>query len=161
MTGQRLRVVVEVDQQGLAETGLDEAVGVTVEVVDERLAGQEVADVGNQVSPSKCVTDPAFEAGTLAASPMTKMFGADLDCSVCSSVGTKFSASPSPGERPTYSAPPCRGTTTARSKGTSRPSYAIRRPADAVDLAGVELGDQFDVLLGEHAAEVLLRQRAW
>ena len=42
------------------------------------------------ISPSKWVTDPALEAGTLAASPITKMFGAALDCSVCSSVGTKF-----------------------------------------------------------------------
>ena len=29
-------------------------------------------------SPSKWVTDPAFDAGTLVASPMAKMFGAHL-----------------------------------------------------------------------------------
>ena len=54
-----------------------------------------------RTSPSKWVTEPALEAGTLAASPMTKMLGAAFDCSVCSSVGTKLSSSPRPGERPT------------------------------------------------------------
>ena len=52
-------------------------------------------------SPSKWVTDPAFESGRLAASPMTKTLGAAFDCRVCSSVGTKPSSSPRPGERPT------------------------------------------------------------
>ena len=73
-------------------------------------------------SPSKWVTDPAFEAGRLVASPMAKTLGLTFDCRVCSSVGTKSSSSPSPGERPTYSAPLCTGMTTARSKGTSRSS---------------------------------------
>ena len=78
--------------------------------------------LATSVSPSKCVTEPAFDAGTVAASPITNTLGATVDCSVRSSVGTKSTASPSPGERPTYSAPPCRGTTTARSNGTSRSS---------------------------------------
>ena len=78
--------------------------------------------LATSTSPSKWVTEPAFDAGTVAASPMTKTLGATLDCRVCSSVGTKPTSSPRPGERPTYSAPPCRGTTTARSNGTSRSS---------------------------------------
>ena len=41
--GQRLDVVVEVDQEGLVEAGLDEAVGVTVERALERLPGEEAA----------------------------------------------------------------------------------------------------------------------
>jgi len=36
------------------------------------------------VSPSQWVTDPAFDADTLAASPITKTLGATLDCNVCS-----------------------------------------------------------------------------
>ena len=35
---QRLGFVVEVDQQGLAESGLDEAIGMTIEAFNERLA---------------------------------------------------------------------------------------------------------------------------
>ncbi len=50
-------------------------------------------------SPSKWVTEPAFEIGTAAASPMAKTCGEAVDCSVCSSTGTKPSASPRPGER--------------------------------------------------------------
>ena len=75
-----------------------------------------------RTSPSKWVTDPAFDVGRLAASPMTKTLGRAFDCRVCSSVGTKLSSSPSPGDRPTYGAPPWRGIMTARSKGTSRSS---------------------------------------
>ena len=48
VTGQRLGVVVEVDQQGLAAAGLDEAVGVPVERRGERLPGQEPAHVAGQ-----------------------------------------------------------------------------------------------------------------
>ncbi len=46
--GERFGVVVEVDEQCLSVTGLDEAVGVTVETGLERLAGQVVDHVGDQ-----------------------------------------------------------------------------------------------------------------
>src|SRR5690242_15435630 len=46
--GQRLRLVGEVDQQRLAEAGLHKAVGVAVERRLQRLAGELVADVGDQ-----------------------------------------------------------------------------------------------------------------
>ena len=45
---QRLGVVVEVDEQGLVEPGLDEAVGVPVEARLERLAGEETAHVADE-----------------------------------------------------------------------------------------------------------------
>src|SRR5579864_5068866 len=45
VAGKRLCVVVEVDEQGFVEAGLDEAVGVPVEAGLERLVGEEVADV--------------------------------------------------------------------------------------------------------------------
>ena len=48
-------VVVEVDEHGLVEAGLDEAVGVTVEGGVQRLAGQEPLDVLDE--------DLAFEVG--------------------------------------------------------------------------------------------------
>ena len=54
-----------------------------------------------RTAPSKWVTDPAFEAGRLAASPMAKMFGAVSDCNVCGSVTTKSRASPRPGDSAT------------------------------------------------------------
>ena len=79
VAGQRLGVVVEVDEQRLVEAGLDEAVGVPVEAGLERLVRRGTgATFSTSVSPSKWVTDPAFEAGTLAASPITKTFGARL-----------------------------------------------------------------------------------
>jgi len=46
--GQRLDVVVEIDEQRLAETALDEAVGVTVVGPGQRLPGEETADVTDQ-----------------------------------------------------------------------------------------------------------------
>ncbi len=48
VAGQRLGVVVEVDEQGLVEPGLDEAVGVPVETGLERLAGEEPAHVADE-----------------------------------------------------------------------------------------------------------------
>src|ERR1039457_1597946 len=48
VAGERFGVVVEVDQQGPAEAGLDEAVGVAVEGGGQRLATQELVDVGGQ-----------------------------------------------------------------------------------------------------------------
>ena len=48
VAGQRLGVVVEVDQQRLVEPGLDEAVGVAVEPRLERFAGQEPAHVADE-----------------------------------------------------------------------------------------------------------------
>lgn len=41
VAGQRLGVVVEVDEQGLVEAGLDEAVGVSVVRRVQRLSGEE------------------------------------------------------------------------------------------------------------------------
>ena len=55
VSGERLGVVVEVDQQGLAGAGLDEAVGVAVESGGQRLPGQEAADIAGQ--------DVALEVG--------------------------------------------------------------------------------------------------
>ncbi len=98
VAGKRLGVVVEVDQQRLVEAGLDEAVRVSVVGGVERLARRgSAATFSSSTSPSKCVTEPAFEIGTLAASPSTKTFGAASDCSVCGSAGTKFRSSPKPG----------------------------------------------------------------
>ena len=106
------------------------------------------------VSPSKCVTEPAFEVGRLVASPIAKTFGAALDCRVCGSVGTKPSSSPRPGERPTYAAPPWSGTDEQVERDLAL-VVADQPAAGAVDLAGVELGDQLDALLVEQPAELL------
>ena len=53
------------------------------------------------VSPSKCVTEPALDAGMSVASPMTNTSSAARARSVCGSEGTNPSGSPSPGERST------------------------------------------------------------
>jgi hypothetical protein len=83
--------------------------------------------LATSVSPSKWVAEPAFEVGRLAASPKAKTLGAALAWRVCRSVGTKPSSSPSPGERATNPAPPCRGIETSRSNGISRSSQLTRR----------------------------------
>ena len=81
------------------------------------------------VSPSKCVTEPAFEVGRFVASPMAKTLGATLDCRVWGSVATNPSSSPRPGERATYAGPPWSGIVTSRSNGTSRSFQLTSRPA--------------------------------
>src|SRR5438034_2397093 len=50
-----------------------------------------------RISAWKCATDPAFEAGTLVASPNAKMFGLTFACRVAGSVSTNPMSSPSPG----------------------------------------------------------------
>ncbi len=45
---QRLGVVVEIDQQGFVEAGLDEAVGVPVEALIERIPGQVAVNILDQ-----------------------------------------------------------------------------------------------------------------
>lgn len=52
-------------------------------------------------SASKWVTEPALEVGRSVASPSAKTFAFAGVCSVCLSVGTKPSASPTPAERST------------------------------------------------------------
>ena len=76
MPGQRLDVVVEVDQHRLVETGLDEAVGVTVVGGVERRPARKRCTFSTRTSPSKWVTEPALEIGSEAASPMAKISGA-------------------------------------------------------------------------------------
>ena len=73
-------------------------------------------------SPSKCVTEPAFDVGTFVASPIANTFGFATDWSVRRSVGTNPRSSPRPGERSTKAAPPWRGIVTRRSNGISRSS---------------------------------------
>ena len=72
---QRLGLVVEIDEERLGEAGLDEAVGVAVERAASGWPARKDSMFATRTSPSKWVTDPAFEAGTSAASPSTKMFG--------------------------------------------------------------------------------------
>ena len=89
------------------------------------------------------------------------MFGATFDCRVCSSVGTKSSASPSPGERPTYVGAAVQRDDDGEVERDLAPVVADEPAAGAVDLTGVELGDQLDAALGEHPAELLRRRSAW
>src|SRR5487761_168727 len=74
-----------------------------------------------RTSPSKWASEPALDAFRSVASPMTKTFGLTFASRVAR-VGTNPSGSPRPAERVTYPAPPWTGTTTARSKPTSRSS---------------------------------------
>ena len=112
-----------------------------------------------RTSPSKWVTDPAFEAGRLAASPMAKMFGATSDCSVCGSVATKSRASPSPGESADVGGAAVHRDDDGQVEGDLALVVADEPSAVAVDLAGVELGDQLDAALLEHPAERRRRGR--
>ena len=97
-----------------------------------------------RISPSKCATEPALEARTSAASPMTKMFGLALACRVCSSTGMKPSASPRPGERLDVR---LAAVHRHRHGQVEADLAAVERDEPAavgVDLAGVELGDHVD-----------------
>ena len=131
------------------EAGLDEAVGVAVEAGVELLAGEVADDVLGQDLGLEVRDRAGLEVGRSVASPIAKMFGFAFVCSVCLSVGTKPSSSPSPGERSTYAAPPCSGTVTSRSKSTLAAVERDQLAAGAVDLAGVELGHELDLLLVE------------
>ena len=115
-------------------------------------------------SASKWVTEPAFEVGTSVASPSANTFGFAGDCRVRLSVGTKPSASPSPGERSTKAAPPWSGNGDEQVEVELAAVVGDELAADAVDLAGVELGHQLDLLLLEQAGQVLggdrLRERS-
>ena len=106
-----------------------------------------------RASPSKCVTDPAFEIGRFAASPIANTFGFAFDCRVCSSVGTKSRSSPSPGD-----AADVRGATVHRNddrqvEGNLASVVADEASAFAVDLTCVELRHQLDPALLEHPGE--------
>ena len=121
--GQRLGVVVEVDQQRLAEAALDEAVGVAVERCVQRLAGQVPGDVpGQRCRPRSGPPTRPWRSGcrrrrrsrTRSARPWT---------AGCADRWARSRVRP-PGRASARRKrwPPCSGTTTARSNGTSRPS---------------------------------------
>ena len=82
------------------ETGLDEAVGMSVVPGVERFGRRGTGDVPASTSPSKWATEPAFEVGTSVASPSAKTFWPPR-LERARSVRTKPSASPSPAERST------------------------------------------------------------
>ena len=121
--GERLGVVVEVDEQRLVEAGLDEAVGVAVEAGVERLAGEEAADVLDERLALEVGDRPGLRGGHVGGvadhEDVRRRLGLQR---VLVGRARSRARRRGPGERPTYAAPPCSGTTTARSKGTSRPS---------------------------------------
>ena len=92
---------------------------------------------------------------------MTKMFGAALDCRVCSSVGTKFELVAQPRRAADVGGAAVQRDDHREVERDLAAVVADQPPAGAVDLAGVELGDELDALLGEHPAEVLRPRRAW
>ena len=65
VAGQRLGVVVEVDEQRLVEPGLDEAVGVPVEPGFERLAGEETSHVADERLAFEVGDRPGFRRGNV------------------------------------------------------------------------------------------------
>src|SRR5215831_21030501 len=83
--GDRLGLVVVVNEERPAEAALDEAVGVAVEPRAQRLPREEAADVADQDLALEMATEPALDARMSAASPMTKMSGLALAWSVRSS----------------------------------------------------------------------------
>ena len=76
------------------------------------------------------------------------------------SVGTKPSASPSPGERSTYGGAAVQRDRDEQVEVELAAVVGAERAADPVDLAGVELGHQLDLLLGKQARQVLRRRSA-
>ena len=114
-----------------------------------------------RTSPSKWVTEPALEAGTSVASPMTKMFGRTFDCSVCGSVGHEAELV-AEARGPVH----VLGATVHRDDDGQVERHlafvvADQAATDTVDLAGVELGDQVDALLLEHPATASPMRSAW
>ena len=120
--GQRLDVVVEVDQERLLESGLDEAVGVPVERALERLAGEEAADVlGERVGLE--VRDRARLRGREVRRVADREHvGRGLRLQRVRVGRDEAGSSPRPGERSTNAAPACSGIVTSRSNGCSRSS---------------------------------------
>ena len=113
-----------------------------------------------RVSPSKCVTDPAFEIGRFAASPIANTFGFAFDCSVCSSVGTKSRVVAEPGRRADVRGAAVHRHDDREVEGHLAFVVADESPAFAVDLTRVELRHQLDAALLEHPAERLSMRSA-
>ena len=101
VAGQRLGLVVEVDQQRLVEAGLDEAVGVPVVAGVELFVGEVAGDVLGEDLGLEVGDGAGLRGGQVGRVAEANTFGFTGVCSVRLSVGTKPSASPSPGERST------------------------------------------------------------
>ena len=113
----------------------------------------------SRTSPSKWVTEPAFDVGTLAASPSTKMFGAASDCRVCGIGRDEVQLVAQAGRAGDEV-----GAAVDRHGDEEIERHLALVVGDeattgAVDLTGVELGDEIDLLLGEQPAERLRRDR--
>ena len=156
---QRLGVVVEVDQQGLAEARLDEAVGVAVEVVDEWLVGQEMTDVGDDGFTLEVGDRAGLGGGHVGGVADDE----DVGCGA-GLQGVLVGRHEVQRVAEAWRATDELGSTVQRHddcKIERHLATVVRHePATfAVDLAGVELGDQLDALLFQHAAELSGRDR--
>ena len=105
-------------------------------------------------SPSKWATEPALDAGMSAASPITNTFGRTLDCRVCWSVGHEAELVAQAGRALDVG---LAAVQRDHDRQVERDLAAVegdQPPARAVDLAGVELGDEADALVLEQPAEL-------
>ena len=161
VAGERFGVVVEVDEQGLVEPGLDEAVGVPVEPGLERLAGEEPRDVADE--------GLALEVGDRAGLGGGHVGGVADDEDVRRRLrlqgvlvgGHEVELVAEPGRAADVGGAAVQRDDDGEVEGDLAAVVADQAAAGAVDLAGVELGDQLDAPLGEHPAEVLGRRPAW
>ena len=120
----------------------------------ELLAGEEAAMFSSSTSPSKWVTEPAFEVGRSVASPSANTFG--VGASGACAVGRDEAERVAEAGRALDI-----GGAAVQRDGDEQvevelaPVVGVELAADAVDLAGVELGHELDLLLASRTRQVL------
>ena len=117
--------------------------------------------LSTSVSPSKCVTEPALEAGTLAASPMTKTLGASLGLQRVLVGGDEVQLVTQARRPADVRSAAVQGYDDGQVEVDLAAVVGDQPAAGAVDLTGVELGHQLDALFGQHAAQLRRRRPAW
>ena len=160
VAGQRLGLVVEVDQQRLVEAGLDEAVGVAVVAGVELLAGEVAGDVLGQHLGLE-VRDRAGlrgrQVGRVAEREDVRL-RRRLQRALVG--GDEAERVAEPGRALDVGGAAVQRDRDEQVEVELAAVVGGELAADAVDLAGVELGHELDLLLGEQARRGARRRSA-
>src|ERR1019366_501338 len=161
VAGERFGVVVEVDQQGPAEAGLDEAVGVAVEGGGQRLATQELVDVGGQHVAFEMGNGSCFggrDVGGVAEGEHVGLYrgleragGHRNEAELVAESGGALDVTGAAVQRDDDGQVEGRVPLGVGDQAAS--PAAVAGGATCLDGAGVELGYQLDALVGQQAAQ--------
>ena len=135
--------------------GLDEAVGVAVEGRVERLAGEEVLDVGDQGLALEVGHRARLRCRDGGGVTDDEHVGRDLGLQGALVGGHEVDGIAEARRAPDVLGPAVQGHHDREVEGHLPPVVADQPPAHAVDLSGVELADHLDPPLGEHAPQRL------